>query len=89
LLIEGRRSSLVVMREVDFPALLAGAMGLALLAAGIVYLTVPCEDLPGFMGSTQGDTSPRTGLGIAGVLLGVAALVVARRVARRSAPPHS
>jgi hypothetical protein len=72
--------------------LLAGAVGLALLVVGIVYLTVECQALPGFLGPTRGDTSPRTGLGIAGLVLGLAALIAAFLAARRrppSAPGHS
>lgn len=46
--------------------LLAGVVGLALLALGIVYLTVKCQALPGFLGPVHGDTSPRTGRGIVG-----------------------
>jgi hypothetical protein len=56
---------------------LAGLAGWALLAVGIVYLVVACEALPGFLGPTPGDTSPRIPLGIAGVVLGGAALGVA------------
>ena len=79
-------------REVSLSVLLAGAVGLALLAVGIVYLTVECQALPGFLGPTRGDTSPRTGLGIIGLVLGLAALIAAFLVARRrppSAPGHS
>jgi hypothetical protein len=57
--------------------LVAGVIGLALLAVGIVYLSVECQALPGILGGTPGDTSPRTGLGIASVVLGLVALVVA------------
>jgi hypothetical protein len=65
---------------------LAGIAGLALVAIGIVYLTVACEDLPGILGRTPGDTSPRIGLGVVGVVLGVAALVVVFIAARRRPP---
>ena len=65
---------------------LAGIVGLALVAIGIVYLTVACEDLPGVLGPTPGDTSPRSGLGVAGVVLGVAVLVVVFIAARRRPP---
>ena len=64
---------------------LAGLAGWALLAVGIVYLVVACEALPGFLGPTAGDTSPRIPLGIAGVVLGVAALGVAFIADRRRA----
>jgi hypothetical protein len=67
-------------------ALLAGAVGLALLALGIVYLVVECQALPGFMGPTAGDSSPRVGLGIAGVVLGLCMLAVAALAARRRPP---
>lgn len=62
------------------PLVVAGA-GIALVSLGIVYLVLACEELPGFLGGTPGDTAPRTGLGIAVLLLGLAALatgVVAR-----------
>jgi hypothetical protein len=65
--------------------LLAGVVGLALLAVGIVYLTVECQALPGFMGSTHGDTSPRTGLGIVAVVLGLVTLIGAFAGGRRRA----
>jgi hypothetical protein len=61
----------------------AGVVGLALLALGIVYLSVECQALPGFMGPVHGDTSPRTGLGILAAALGVVALVGALVVGRR------
>jgi hypothetical protein len=67
-------------------ALLTGAVGVALLALGIVYLVVECQALPGFMGPTAGDTSPRVGLGIAGVVLGLGMLAVAVLAARRRPP---
>jgi hypothetical protein len=73
-------------RALTVPVLLAGIVGLALLAVGIVYLTVACQELPGLLGPTRGDTSPRTGLGIVGVLLGVAVLIVALLVPRRRPP---
>ena len=61
----------------NLPVFLAGAVGLVLLAMAIVYLTVACQSLPGFMGPTSGDTSPRTGLGVVTVVLGLVALLVA------------
>lgn len=67
-------------------------VGALLVAIGIVYLTVACEDLPGLMGPTAGDTSPRTPLGVVGVVLGLGALAVAVAVARRrprTRPPQS
>lgn len=63
--------------------LAAGVIGLVLLAFGAVYLSVECQSLPGFMGPTHGDTSPRSGLGIACVALGLAALAVGFLAARR------
>jgi hypothetical protein len=75
-----------VRRNAVFPVLLAGALGLALLVLGIVYLTVECQALPGFMGPIRGDTSPRTGLGIVSLLLGLGALIVAFASARRRPP---
>jgi protein-S-isoprenylcysteine O-methyltransferase Ste14 len=66
--------------------MLLGAVGLALVAVGVVYLVVECQALPGFLGPTRGDTSPRTGLGIAGVLLGLAVLALALLAARRHPP---
>jgi hypothetical protein len=65
---------------------LAGIVGLVLVAIGIVYFTVACEDLPGILGPTPGDTSPRIALGVVGVVLGVAALVVGF-IAARHRPP--
>jgi len=64
-----------VRRGARFPGLLASGVGLALVAVGVVYLTVECQALPGFLGPTNGDTAPRSGLGIAFVLLGLMALV--------------
>jgi hypothetical protein len=75
-----------VRREVRLPVLLAGVVGLALLSLGIVYLTVQCQALPGLLGPIHGDTSPRTGLGIAGVLLGVGSEIVALAGAWRRPP---
>ena len=63
--------------------LVATGVGVTLFGLGIVYLVVACEALPGFMGPTAGDTSPRTGLGVAGLLLGLAALSIAALLARR------
>ena len=73
------------MRRVSLP-LVGGAVGVALLALGVVYLSVACESLPGFLGGTQGDTSPRTGFGIVAVVLGVAALGLTAWFARRRSP---
>lgn len=63
---------------------LVGLLGLALLALGVIYLSVECQALPGFMGPVHGDTAPRTGLGILGVVLGIAVLgLTGLAVARR------
>jgi hypothetical protein len=62
---------------------LAGVGGLALIAIGVVYLTVACENLPGILGPTPGDTSPRVGLGSGGVLLGLLTLLIAYVGVRR------
>jgi hypothetical protein len=70
--------------EVSLPALLAGVLGLALLALGVVYLSVECQALPGFLGPVHGDTSPRSGLGIACVALGLIALGGGLAAVRRS-----
>jgi hypothetical protein len=66
--------------------LLARVLSLVVLAVGIVYLTVECQALPGFLGPVHGDRSPRTGLGIAAVMLGLVALVLAL-VLWRPRPP--
>jgi hypothetical protein len=63
-------------------------VGIAFLGLGIVYLVVACEELPGFMGPSPGDTSPRTGLGVVGLVLGLVALAVAALLARRQSQPH-
>ena len=70
-------------REVGLTMLLAGAIGLALLALGVVYLAVECQSLPGFLGPVHGDAGYRTGRGIAGIVLGAAALVAIGVAARR------
>lgn len=71
-------------------AWLVGLIGLALVAVGIVYLVVECQALPGVLGPTPGDTAPRTGLGIACLVLGAAALTVTWLLRTRSArhPPR-
>lgn len=71
------------------PRLVTGAaatVGAVLVAIGIVYLTVACEDLPGILGPHPGDTSPRTPLGVVGIGLGLAGLAVAIAAARRRPP---
>ena len=64
------------MRRRTHPALLlAGLLGLLLVAVGVIYLSVECQALPGLLGPTPGDTSPRTKLGVIGVVLGLAVLL--------------
>jgi hypothetical protein len=62
---------------------MAGVVGLALLVLGAVYLSVECQALPGFMGPVHGDTSPRSGLGVAALAAGLAVIAGAALVARR------
>jgi amino acid permease len=62
---------------------LGALVGVALVAIGIVYLVVACENLPGFLGPHAGDTSPRVGLGVLGLVLGIASLTAALIVFRR------
>lgn len=69
--------------------MLSAIAGAAFLGLGIVYLTVACESLPGFLGGEAGHASPRTGLGIVAVLLALAVavgLLITRR--RPPSPPH-
>lgn len=60
--------------------------GVLLVGIGIVYLTVACEDLPGILGPTAGDTSPRTPLGVVGIVLGLGVLAIAFVVGRPPKP---
>jgi hypothetical protein len=76
----------LVRREARIPGLLLGVAGLALLIVGVMYLTVECQALPGFLGPTHGDTSPRTKLGIVGVIFGLAVLIGTFVLARRRPP---
>jgi hypothetical protein len=64
----------------------AGALGVLLLGVGAVYLSVACENLPGILGPTPGDTSPRTPLGVIVLVAGAAILAVTLIMARRG--PH-
>ncbi|HEY1592796.1 MAG TPA: hypothetical protein VGF81_13460 [Solirubrobacteraceae bacterium] len=73
------------MRHVSLPWV-GGAAGVALLGLGVVYLSVACESLPGFLGGTQGDTSPRTGFGFVALGLGVAALALTAWSVRHRSP---
>lgn len=52
------------------------ALGALLLGIGVVYLVVACENLPGILGPTPGDTSPRALLGAIVLLLGLLVLGV-------------
>jgi hypothetical protein len=76
-------NSMQMRRQIRIPELLFGVAGLALLAVGIVYLTVECQALPGFMGGTPGDSAPRWRLGLVGVGLGLAVVASAFVIARR------
>jgi amino acid permease len=62
------------MRRVATVRVLSGVIGIVLLGVGVVYLSVACQNLPGILGPHPGDTSPRTGLGIVAVVLGLAFL---------------
>ncbi len=73
-------------RGVGILTLVMGAVGLVLLAVGIVYLTVECHALPGILGPTHGDMSPRTKLGVVGVVLGLVVLLASFVAARRRPP---
>jgi hypothetical protein len=75
-----------VRRHPRLVASAAATVGALLVAIGIVYLTVACEDLPGILGPHPGDTSPRTPLGVVGIVLGLAGLAVAIAAARRRPP---
>jgi hypothetical protein len=63
-----------------------GAVGALVLSIGIVYLSVACENLPGVLGPTPGDTSPRTPLGVVVVVVGLLVLAFAIFTARRRPP---
>lgn len=63
-----------------------GALGAVLSGIGIVYLSVACQSLPGVLGPTPGDTSPRTPLGVAMLVLGLIVLALGVFAARRHPP---
>jgi hypothetical protein len=65
----------------------AGLLGVAIIALGGVYLTVECQALPGVLGGTPGDTSPRTWLGVACLALGAAVLGLVLLALRRHPEP--
>ena len=46
-------------------------VGLLVLAAGVIYYTVPGNKLPGFMGQIAHSTAHRTKRGLAGVVGGL------------------
>jgi hypothetical protein len=73
-------------RYLRVPVLVAMTLGVLLVALGIVYLTVACENLPAVLGPHAGDTHPRVGLGVAALVFGLAALVAAFIAARRRPP---
>lgn len=60
-----------------------GLVGAALIALGAVYLVVACQNLPGFLGPTPGESSPRTPLGAAILSLGLLTLGVLAVLRRR------
>jgi hypothetical protein len=64
-------------------SIVSGLLGLVLVTLGIVLLVVACQSLPGFLGPTPGDTSPRTPLGVVVLVLGALALGLAGFLARR------
>jgi amino acid permease len=72
-----------VRRRIGFQVLFAVVIGIALLAVGVIYLTIECQSLPAFLGPTAGDTSPRSGLGVVFLVLGVAAFAIAYFETRR------
>ena len=60
------------------------------LGSWVTYgLATVNQNLPGFMGPTRGDTSPRTPIGIAVVVLGLLALGGAALIVRRGRPGGS
>jgi hypothetical protein len=64
-------------------SIVTGLVGLLLVTVGVVYLVVACENLPGLLGPTPGDSSPRTPLGAVVLVLGLLALGGAAFLARR------
>jgi amino acid permease len=67
----------------------AAALGVLVVAIGVVYLSVACENLPGVLGPSAGDAAPRTPLGAAVVVLGFMVLAAALFIARRRpSNPH-
>jgi hypothetical protein len=61
----------------------SGLFGLILVAVGIVYLVVACENLPGVLGPTPGDSAPRTPLGVAVLVIGALVLALTAFLVRR------
>jgi hypothetical protein len=70
--------------EFRLSVLVLAALGLGLVVLGVIYLSVECQALPGFLGPSKGDTSPRTGLGVVATALGLLAFGGAVLAARRS-----
>lgn len=68
-------------------SIVSGLVGVLLVTLGIVYLVVACQDLPGFLGPTPGEHSPRTPLGLAVLALGALALGLTAVLARRRRAP--
>ena len=64
-------------------SVVSGLFGLILVAVGIVYLVVACENLPGVLGPTPGDSAPRTPLGVAVLVIGALVLALTAFLVRR------
>jgi hypothetical protein len=75
-----------VRARLSIPVVTAATLGAALLTIGVIYLTVACQSLPGFLGPVHGDTSPRTGLGITAVVLALIVFAAGFLITRRRPP---
>jgi hypothetical protein len=64
------------VRPAGVISVVSGLFGLMLVGVGIVYLVVACENLPGLLGPTPGDSAPRTPLGLAVLVIGSLVLAV-------------
>jgi hypothetical protein len=71
------------VRPAGVISVVSGLFGLILVAVGIVYLVVACENLPGLLGPTPLDSAPRTPLGLAVLVIGALVLAVTGFVAWR------
>ena len=71
------------MRPAGVISVVSGLFGLILVAVGIVYLVVACENLPGLLGPTPGDSAPRTPLGVAVLVIGALVLALTAFLVRR------